>query len=393
MKWKFEKLGDICTISSGGTPSRNNSTYFEGTIPWAKISDIENANGYISNTEEKITIDALKSINNKIFPPNTLLLAIYGSVGKVAITMVEMSTNQAILGIRPMSSSKIDLQYLKHYFSTIKERLLDRAVGGTLQNISLGIVKQLQIPLPPLPVQQKIAAILDEADALRRKDKALLAKYDELLQAVFYDMFGDPVKNEKGWEIGIIRDIVTEVKYGTSKPAEDSGLYPYLRMNNITYTGDWDFTSMKYINLTEGERDKYLVRKGDLVFNRTNSRELVGKTAVYDSNKEMAIAGYLIRVRTNEKANPNYISVYLNSKHGKKTLMEMCKSIIGMANINAQELQEIKIMIPPIDLQNQFASIYKEIQHLKSQITQQQTYSENLFQSLMQQAFKGELVG
>lgn len=205
-------------------------------------------------------------------------------------------------------------------------------------------------------------------------------------------MFGDPVKNEKGWDVGTIRDIVTEVKYGTSKPAENNGLFPYLRMNNITYNGDWDFKDLKYINLENNELDKYLIKSGDLIFNRTNSKELVGKTAVFNLNEEMAIAGYLIRLRTNNKANSYYISSYLNSKHGKKTLLGMCKSIVGMANINAQELQDIKIMIPPIELQNQFSVKYNKIQNIKSNLFLQKTKSESLFQSLIQKAFKGELI-
>jgi type I restriction enzyme S subunit len=251
---------------------------------------------------------------------------------------------------------------------------------------------ELEIPLPPLPTQKRIAEILDAADALRRNDQELLRKYDELAQAIFIDMFGDPVKNEKGWEVGRIRDVALEVKYGTSKPAEENGQYPYLRMNNITYEGNWDFRSLKYINLSEEELEKYIVRDGDLVFNRTNSKELVGKTAVFDFDKEMAIAGYLIRVRFNERANPYYISSYLNSKHGKKTLIGMCKSIVGMANINAQELQEIRIMIPPINLQNEYSELFRKIQLSKSNVITQINNSNKLFEKILQQAFKGELV-
>jgi type I restriction enzyme S subunit len=249
-----------------------------------------------------------------------------------------------------------------------------------------------QIPLPPLPIQKRIAEILDAADALKRKDQALLKKYDELAQAIFIDMFGDPVKNEKGWEVGSIRDLAHEVKYGTSKPAEDNGLIPYLRMNNLSYSGNWDITNLKYINLEDDEYDKYVVKKGDLIFNRTNSKELVGKTAVFDLNMEMAIAGYLIRLRTNTRGNPYYISGYLNSKHGKKTLLGICKSIVGMANINAQELQEIRIMIPPVNLQNQFEENAKQLKKIVLKTDEQVSTSNSLFQALTQKAFKGELV-
>lgn len=385
-------LAEVCEMNSGGTPRREFTKYYGGDIKWAKISDIENAEGgYLFQTEETITEEGLRSINNRIFPEKTLLLAMYGSVGKTAITAERMATNQAILGIRPKNGT-VDLHYLKYWLDYVKPRLMHRAVGGTLQNISLKIVSELKIPLPPLPIQKKIAAILDKADSLRQKDKQLLEYYNKLAQSIFYDMFGDPVRNEKGWEILSIRDVVKEVKYGTSKPADDLGKYPYLRMNNITYGGEWDFTDLKHINLNDNELDKYLLQRDDLVFNRTNSKDLVGKTAVYKLEKQMAIAGYLIRVRTNEKANTDYISGFLNSKQGKDILRGMCKNIIGMANINAQELQDIRLPVPPRGLQEQFKNRIAIISNQKQFLREQLKFSEALFQSLLQKAFKGELV-
>jgi type I restriction enzyme S subunit len=133
-------------------------------------------------------------------------------------------------------------------------------------------------------------------------------------------------------------------------------------MNNITYEGGWDFSSMKYVDLDEASAHKYLTRKGDLLFNRTNSKELVGKTAVYMQDEPMAIAGYLVRVRMNERGNAHYVSGYLNSAHGKRTLEARAKSIVGMANINAQEMQDIPLLLAPIELQNKFASIVEAVQ-------------------------------
>lgn len=156
-------------------------------------------------------------------------------------------------------------------------------------------------------------------------------------------------------ERGIIGDVVKEVKYGTSSPADENGIYPYLRMGNITYDGYLDLTDLKYITVKDEEIHKYIVKKGDVLFNRTNSKELVGKTCVFNLDEPMIIAGYIIRIRTNNRVIPEYLSALLNSKYGKRTLYEMCKSIIGQANINAQELQKIKLLIPPIELQNQFA--------------------------------------
>ncbi|MCK5917919.1 MAG: restriction endonuclease subunit S, partial [Cocleimonas sp.] len=204
-------------------------------------------------------------------------------------------------------------------------------------------------------------------------------------------MFGDPVTNQHNFEKGTIRDLVSSVNYGTSSKAQAKGEYPYLRMNNITYQGEMDFSSLKYIDLSEKEKPKFLAKRGDILFNRTNSKELVGKTGLFNEDEAMAIAGYLIRVRTNEKANPYFIWGYLNSKYGKLVLNHMCKSIVGMANINAQELQNIKIVFPPIKLQKQFAQHIEKIEQQKHLAQASLAKSEALFNSLLQRAFKGEL--
>ena len=159
----------------------------------------------------------------------------------------------------------------------------------------------------------------------------------------------------------------------------------------IPYEGGWDFSNLKYIDLQKNEKDKYLTQKGDLLFNRTNSKELVGKTAVYGSEEPMAIAGYLIRVRTNEYGNPYYISAYLNSKHGKTTLLNMCKSIVGMANINAQELQNIKILLPPRPLQDKFEKVVISTKNKVKTLSSAEHCSNQMFSALSRKAFAGEL--
>ena len=217
-------------------------------------------------------------------------------------------------------------------------------------------LENLPLALPSLDRQQQIVNTLDTADALRRKDQELLRKYDDLTQSIFFEMFGNPSHNEKGWKMVTVRDLVREVKYGTSSPASEKGAFPYLRMNNVTYGGELNLRDLKYIDVSEADYKKYGVQAGDLLFNRTNSKELVGKTTVVDVEQPMVAAGYLIRVRCNELANPYFISAYLNSKVGKDILFNMCKSIIGMANINAQELQNIPIIAPPKVLQDEFVT-------------------------------------
>ncbi|MCC7570320.1 restriction endonuclease subunit S [Candidatus Micrarchaeota archaeon] len=388
---KQYKLGDICEIKSGGTPSRSNKKFFGGSIPWAKISDITEAGTYISETEERITEEGLEDISKRIFPQNTLLFSMYGSLGKTAITAIPMSTNQAILGIQP-DKEILALKYLKYWCDYKQDRFIYSANGVALKNLSATKVKNFKISLPSLEVQQQIVEILDEAVNLREKREKSLNEISKMVKSIFIHTFGDPQTNNKRYPKGTIRDLVEEVKYGTSSKSSDSGNYAYLRMNNIDYDGYMDYSDLKYINLEDKEIPKYTVKMGDLIFNRTNSKELVGKTGIFEEEEPMALAGYNIRVRTNKKANPYYIWGYLNSIHGKQTLENMCKSIVGMANINAQELQDIEILIPPIEDQNLFEKKLHEIKTLKEQAFNSKKYMDNLFNSLLQKTFNGELV-
>lgn len=274
-----------------------------------------------------------------MLPKGSILLTSRAPIGNVAIAGRGMCTNQGFKSLVP--GEKIDTNYLYYCICFLSPQLQALGNGATFKEVNKKIVESFKIPLPPLEEQKRIAAILDKADAIRRKRQQAIDLADQFLRSVFLDMFGDPVTNPKGFPFGTVRDLICEAKYGTSgKASETVGEYPILRMGNITYEGGWDFSSLKYIDLTEDEKPKYLVNKGDLLFNRTNSKELVGKAAVFEDDSLMAIAGYLIRVRPNKRGNNYYISGYLNSNHGKLTLRSMCKNIVGMANINAQELQD-----------------------------------------------------
>ena len=178
-------------------------------------------------------------------------------------------------------------------------------------------------------------------------------------------MFGSQPNSKRGWEIAKIGDIVTDVRYGTSKSSVIGGKYPYLRMNNITYEGELDLKDLKYIDISDDELEKCVVRKGDVLFNRTNSIDLIGKTCVFNLEEPMVIAGYIIRIRLKEQVLPVYLSIFLNSDYGKQLLKSMAKGAVNQANINAQELKSIKISIPPIELQNQFADFVTQVDKLK----------------------------
>lgn len=290
--------------------------------------------------------------------------------------------------------NSLDRVYLAYYLRSPRfvSWVSSQTAGAKMPRVSMSTFWDHEIPLPDLEEQKRIASILDKADAIRRKRQQAIRMADEFLRSVFLDMFGDPVSNPKGWPMGSIRDLVSEASYGTSaKASEDKGRYPVLRMGNISYSGHWDFSSLKYMDLDGRDIERYTVRKGDLLFNRTNSADLVGKAAVFVEDEEMAFAGYLIRIRPSKIGNSFFLAAFLNSAYGKAVLRNMCKSIVGMANINAQELQDIAIYLPPIELQNEFQRVVQSVEIRRK--TMQSSYTDllALSGSLSARAFAGEI--
>ncbi|HCN1835169.1 TPA: restriction endonuclease subunit S [Escherichia coli] len=351
-------IESVAKVITGKTPPKADPNCFGGNIPFITPSELTDSD-YLLKPETTLTEKGLAT--TKLIPKNSILVCCIGSLGKMAIADLPVATNQQINSVI-FDDDKIYYRFGFYALKLLKNDLKKIAPSTTVAIINKSRFSELKIPCPPLEEQKRIVTILDKADGIHKKREQAIKLADDFLRAKFLEMFGTPANNIHRFPKGTIRDLVDSVNYGTSAKASiDSGEYPILRMGNITYQGRWDFTDLKYLDLSVKEKDKYLVKEGDLLFNRTNSKELVGKTAVYEEDRPMAFAGYLIRVRPNSIGNNYYISGYLNSIHGKITLMNMCKSIVGMANINAQELQNIEILIPPKHLQDEYEIIYKKI--------------------------------
>ena len=277
-------------------------------------------------------------------------------------------------------------KYIYYYLLSQLDRIQNMFRGMTIKQLDKKEFFKLEIPIIEVEIQDKIIENLDIIANNIQSKKEQLKKLEQLIKSQFVEMFGIPFLNDKNWKHGIIKDLVREVKYGTSKPA-NGGKYKYLRMNNITYDGKLDLREIKYIDIEESDKEKYSTKNGDILFNRTNSKELVGKTCVFDIEEEMIIAGFIIRVRINEFANPYFISEYMNTVYLKEKLRNMCKDASGQSNINAKELENIKIYIPPITLQNQFSEIVKQIDKQKFEIEKSLKETQELYESLIEEYF------
>lgn len=385
-------LEDVCIIQSGGTPDRSNQEFYNAPfIPWVKVGDIEEGKA-ISKTEEFISEGGLKSIGNRVFEKGSVLLALYGStLGKTALTDIKVSGNQAVLCLDSKNKDILLNTYLKYWFDFNKQRIIFKRKGGAQKNLNADYVKKLRISLPSLEVQKRNVFILESIESLiirRRKTLELLEEYSN---NIFLEMFlenDDFSSSSKYW--GKIEDVVQQSIYGTSKKANiDRKGLPVVRMNNITYTGELDLCDIKWVELEERELENLTLRNGDILFNRTNSKELVGKTAVWDRGEGYTFAGYLVKIILKaEKMLPHYFSSYLNSHFGKKILFNKGRSSGNQVNFSPPLLKSQKILIPPMDLQVEYEQITVKLKDQEKALLKSLNLLEELFQSLIASIFE-----
>ncbi len=291
--------------------------------------------------------------------------------------------------IEDNGDQRLYMPYLFFFMEGYVEELRKQSIGGVIKYIKLSNLTEALIELPDIETQKEIVNVLSKIKSIIDARNQEIQTLENLIKARFVELFGTYPANEKGWDTGTIRDLVTEVRYGSSRKAADgeSGKYPYLRMNNITYNGELDLTDTKTIDVPDEELDKCTVRRGDLLFNRTNSKELVGKTCVYNRDEMMVLAGFVVRVRLNDRALPEFVSAFMNTDFSKQMLLGMCKAAIGQANINAQELQNIGSYIPPIQIQKDFVSFKAQVDKSKVVVQKALDNAHLLFESLMQTYF------
>lgn len=385
-------IGDFVEPVSSWAPEWDDP---DGVFTYIDLSAVDQDAKVVASARELPCSEAPSRARQLVHAGDVLVSTVRPNLNGVALVPAELQGATASTGfcvLRP-KGGQLDSRYLFQWVKSPRfvSDMVRKATGANYPAVSDRIVCESKLPLLSLPEQRRIAAILDKADALRVQRRAALAQLDTLTQSIFLDMFGDPATNPKGWPIGQIGDFLESATYGTSEKSEAAGAYPVLRMNNITRNGEIDLSNLKYMELDEKELDRYLVRNGDVLFNRTNSPELVGKSAIFRESKPMAYAGYLIRLRANRQTNPEYLAGFLNTGYSKRVLRGMCKSIIGMANINAKEVQGITIPRPPLPLQHKFAHCVAGMVKFRSMHRDALADLDVLFSSLQHCAFRGEL--
>jgi type I restriction enzyme S subunit len=362
-------LREISTfIRTGKTPPTSQTKYFEGEVNWYTPGDLD-LGKYLAKSRRTLTQLAIDDKKAVVFPKDTLLIGCIGDIGKIGITTDLCSSNQQLTGLYP--NEKADVSYLYYWFKGNKKTLESTSNNAVVPILNNRTLETIKIPLPPLPQQQKIANILDAADALRQKDKALLAKYDELTQALFLDMFGDPVSNPKGWE-NLKLGLLTNMKAGK-----------FISATEILSENDNDLFSCYGGNGLRGFVKSH-THEGDFV--------LIGRQGALCGNVKV----------TDGKFHATEHAIVCSPKMQYQTLwlyyllkmMNLNRFATGAAQpgLNVGTLVNLEIISTPIILQNQFAERVQVIEQQKAIAKKSLEKSEQLFNSLLQKAFKAELI-
>lgn len=379
--WEIKKLGEVCEILCGSTPKRTDKTFWDnGTYPWFTIDDIREQGHHIYKTKQQITKAAWDKM--KIFPENTVMLCCTASIGEYAITKIPLTSNQQFNGLIIRDKKYLSPMFLMYYCSTLKTKLKQLSGKATIDFVSGIKVKQLPIPVPPLPVQEQIVSELDLLSGIIEKKREQLKELDALAQSIFYDMFGDPEQSSYNI-IPLSKLSNNKLSYGSGASAIPfNGEIRYIRITDIKEDGKLN-TEAVSPSIME---DKYILNEGDILFARSGAT--VGKTYLYKESDGKAIyAGYLIRFIPNkEQVLPTYIYYYTKTDYYKAFISKSAQAV-AQPNINAQQYGSLMVPIPPLPLQQQFASKIEAIERQKELIKQSISETETLFNERMQHYF------
>jgi len=366
------------------------------SITYVDISSIDRQSKRITNPQVLAVKEAPSRARKLIHAEDVLVSTVRPNLNSVALVSDEYHNEIASTGFCVLRAKKDCLvsRYLFYFTQTsgFVSHLTKLSIGAGYPAVSDDTILDMEIPLPPLPEQKHIAAVLAKADRLRRLRRTARHLSDTYLQSVFLEMFGDPMTNPMGWERATIGEVVASSQYGTSKKSNaDQRGYPVLGMGNVTYSGRIELTSLSYVELSEEEFERLRLVPGDIIFNRTNSTELVGKTSHWNYKFDAVLASYLVKLKLKKSVLPDYYATLLNTGYYKRLFQERCKKAVGQSNISPTLLKEFPILIPSLPLQQQFARIVNKFERLRAQQREAQRQAEHLFQTLLHRAFRGEL--
>ncbi|QKJ63332.1 restriction endonuclease subunit S [Flavobacterium sp. M31R6] len=399
-KLKRYSLNELVDVRDG---THDSPKYVDDGFPLITSKNLIDGRVDFENVNFITEID-YNSINKRSkVDEGDILYSMIGSIGNFAIVNFEPRFAIKNVALIKFKNSSLSSKYFIHYIKSneFTSQIEKQSKGGTQKFVTLKILRSIQIPLPPLPQQQKIANILDAADELRQNDKALLAKYDELKQALFLDMFGDPVNNPKGWEVIKLKEISTKIHSGNT-PKGGSEVYveegiTFFRSQNV-WKNRLVYEDIAFIDqATHDKMMKSSLKHKDILMTKTGrintENSSLGRAAIYLGEDDKAnVNGHVYLIRLKKDIINEFVLHILTTKEYRGHIRSVCVGGIDKRQLNKDHLENFPIINPPIELQNQFTKIVAQIEEQKAIVQKSLEKSEELFNSLLQKAFKGGLL-
>jgi type I restriction enzyme, S subunit len=394
MKWEKVSVETLTKlVTKGTTPTSIGYQFSTEGIPFLRVNNIQDGCLDISDVLF-IQSDTDIALKRSRILPNDVLISIAGTIGRSAVVPENsplMNCNQAIAIIRLQESA--NPHFFRYWLNSQDaiSQISDSKVTATISNLSLGCINKLKISLPPIEEQKRIAAILDKADRIRRKRQEAIGLTEELGRSIFLDMFGDPATNPKGWEVVRLESLLnfmTSGSRGWAKYYAERGKI-FLRIQNVK-NGRLILEDVAYVDPpdnAEGIRTK--VKEGDVLVSITAD---LGRTAVIPKDMEEAyINQHLVILRVKQdRLSPIYLSSFISSEGGQRQFSKLDREGVK-SGLNFSDLKGLSIVFPPMEEQTKYENIYDlQISKLSNQKRALEE-SENLFNALLQRAFRGEL--
>ncbi|MQO09606.1 restriction endonuclease subunit S [Prevotella copri] len=380
--WEYKKLGEVCEVVTGTTPKTNIPEYWGKGHYWVTPAELNDTTVYIDKTERQITDEALSKTKLRLLPVGTVLLSSRAPIGKVAIANAEMYCNQGFKNC--ICSEAIYNKYLFYFLRLKKDYLNSLGRGATFKEISKSIVESIKIPLPPQSTQLAIVSELDKINELIRLKKEQLKDFDNLAQSLFYEMFGDPVENEKGWEVKKLGEIYTFIDYRGKTPTKIKSGIPLITAKNVK-RGFLDYTIAEYISPQDflQRQSRGIAQKGDLLF---TTEAPLGNVAI--ANISVFSTGQrLIALQQKCELENRYVMFHMLTDYFQDVLKKHATGSTAQG-IQAAKLKHIPIPLPPLSLQRLFAQRIEQIEREKSEVQKSIQDLETLLASRMQYWFE-----
>lgn len=395
--WKWVDLKDVARLESGHTPSRRMSEYWDGgDVPWLSLKDIRGMTSrYVTNTIDKPTMLGIDNSSARILPKGTVAFCRTASVGNVAILGRDMATSQDFVDW--VCGPNLLPEFLYEAFKASGPTFANEMQGSTHKTIYMPTVERFKILLPPLSEQKRIADVLDKADAIRGKRQEAINCFSALAGSLFNEMFSQKVAQTHWTDLS---NYLEELRYGTSNKSGENG-FTALRIPNVV-GGVISLDDLKSVAVSDKEFDNLRLVDGDVLFVRTNGNpDYVGRCAVFDRVQmadagldadEIIYASYLIRARLRRnRMRPVFLQSLLQTPAGRKSVREKCRTSAGQYNINTKGIGSLQVPTIAIEEQVAFENRIVSLRPTQNALAKAHAESVDLFNSLVQRAFKGEL--